>query len=103
MTLADVDVLGKVANISGVLDDGGSGGDMVSYATEQIAKRALRSPAQLKAEKMDMYVQGIDPNVATLRSVALQHKIAMSREIAWKHKEARRENYFHGVLKGWFR
>lgn len=53
-------------------------------------------------EKRGFHVSALDPNVASLRSVALHRKIEMTRATNYERREKAEEVYLRGHLKGWF-
>lgn len=79
-----------------------SSGSDKSWVKDQLKRFLGKSAAQIAYEKRETHVSRLDPNVACLRSVALGHKIEMTRNIHYERRERSHEAYLRGHLKGWF-
>lgn len=73
-----------------------------SWAKNALKRLIGKTAEQIAYEKRDLHIGMLDPNVACLRSVALRHKIEMSRDITYVRRERLQETYLRGHIKGWF-
>jgi hypothetical protein len=104
MTLADTKLrsLGLASGHAGVLDEPQAARSRAEWARQQLKQLAGFTPDQQEMRRRQFYLEGIEADVAPLRSVALAHKIRMSREIAWRRSEKTQRAYLNGLIKGWW-
>ena len=76
--------------------------DQKSYAKQALARFMGKTPLQRAREKATHYVDGLDPEVACLRSVALHSKVRMTRAITYERSQLREKTYLEGILAGWW-
>ena len=76
--------------------------DPKTYATKELARFLGKTPTQRAREKADHYVNGLDPEIAVLRSVALPAKIRMTRAVDYERSVRNRKTYLEGILAGWW-
>lgn len=73
-----------------------------SLAKEALKRFLGKTAEQIAYEKRHYHVAMLDPNVGSLRSVALRHKIEMSRAIGYAKRERLEEANLRGHIKGWW-
>lgn len=81
------------------------GGALPVHSSTQWAKDGLkgllnRSKADHEREKRRMYIETLDPNVASLRSVALHRKINMTRDAMYERSLHSEKDYLQAVIDG---
>lgn len=94
----------------GIVRGGGSGieaadapaCDAKDYAKRGLAKLLGKSAAQIARDKRDTYIDGLDPCIASLRSMALGAKVRLQRDINYNRRRNRDEERFRGILAGWW-
>lgn len=69
------------------------------------AKQRLKKLLGWGSEAREMrrrryWLEGLEPDVAALRSVALSQKVRISRRIAFERDEAQQKTYLEGVIAG---
>ena len=107
MTMADLRAPG--VSLNSVMGDapksiGECDRDPVSvkeYAQSSLKKLLGKSARRIAFEKRTRWIDGLEPDVAGLRSVSLQHKIKMSRERAYDRAERIDEDTLRGRIAGW--
>lgn len=111
MTVADLELRGM-----GVMRGALSGIDraedaqsdaVVGWRRADWARHRLKELARLgkldaSMRKSRFYLDGLEPSVASLRSVALSAKIRMSRDMAFARSEEQERSYLEGIIKGWW-
>jgi hypothetical protein len=98
---ADLSLKGGLLS-SGAADIGGAIGDTSSRQWEKDRLKGLlkRSKADHEREKRRMYIETLDPNVASLRSVALHRKINMTRDAMYARSLHNEKDYLQAVIDG---
>lgn len=76
-----------------------SGAD-ADHAQRQLSKLMGKSASAIERERKTYHVSGLDPDVATLRSVSLGRKIEMSRHRQYDRDQRDRQGYFEGIIAG---
>lgn len=106
MTLSDLNLRqAGVAMLGSGLEAAGSQcvpADPKTYATKMLERLMGKTPVQIAREKADYHINGLDPEIASLRSVALQSKIRMTRAADYERSVRTRKTYFEGILAGWW-
>lgn len=75
-------------------------GSNTGWAVDGLKKLAGRTVADHVKAKRGQFVSALDPNVASLRSVALHKKIAMTRDIAYEASLRNEKDYLQDVIDG---
>lgn len=78
-----------------------SGYSSAQIAKDTIAKLTGKSEEQKKSEKMRQCISHLDPSIASLRSVNMQTRIKMSRDMEWERHNNNEIDYWRGIMKGW--
>ena len=103
MTVADLSVGSHGAQFaSGYAVTGGNPSSQSSWAKEALKKMAGKSAQQIAYERRKYQIGHLDSGVASLRSVALRHKIQMTKNIAYERDQDMEKTWLQGQIKGWF-
>ena len=106
MTPADLNLgrLGISAGLGGQpgLVGSGTASGHTSWAKDRLKQISGLSKIEKEMLKRQAYFNDLDPQVASLRSVALVHRIRMSRDISFERSEEREKSYLQGVIEGWW-
>lgn len=74
----------------------------IAEAIKQKAKY-LAMPQQMRDhQKKNIWMDGLDPNIAACRSIAMTSKIRISREIAYKKQDEHKRSWFDLVIGGYY-
>ncbi len=79
-----------------------SPGSNVSWAKDRLKQLVGLSKIEKEMRNRQAYVGDLDPQIASLRSVALHHRVRMSRDISFERSEEREKSYLQGVIEGWW-
>ncbi len=72
----------------------------VEHAKQRL-KQLIGWGSEARAMRRRRYwLDGLEPDVAALRSVALSQKVRISRRIAFERDEATQQSYLEGVIAG---
>lgn len=102
MTMADLRFPGIAGNAVGALGGPVASGPDRGWAKTQLAKLIGQSAKELEVRKTRYWCDGLSPDVAVLRSVALPRKIAMSKERQFEASLRNERGYLEGVIAGWW-
>ena len=106
MSLSDLSLrLAGMGVLSGAPEGGGCVDGAInnrSYAKEALARMMGKTAHQRAKDISGQYVDGLDPEIAGLRSVALHTKVRMTRVSNYERSEKRALSYWEGVLAGWW-
>lgn len=105
MTLADVRLTSAGMGVPG----SGYGSSIAattvsngSWASDALKRLIGKTAAQVDMEKRRQYVDALDPQIASLRSVALHRKVAMQRDVSYARSQDGEKGYLEGVIAGWW-
>jgi hypothetical protein len=105
MTLADLHAPGVSLNATmggiGAEPKEDYGHSAKEYAKDKLKKLLGRSAKQVALERRTKWLDGLDPEVAGLRSVTLPNKIRMSRERAYDRAMRADRDTLLGRIEGW--
>lgn len=96
MNTLDLNMMGIAADTGGV--HVASTG--VGHLKRALAKLALGDKRAEELRKRRFYMHQLDVNVASLRSVALQHKLNMSRDALYERRKRESRSYLEARLAG---
>lgn len=100
MTMADTSFAGLgLARNMGALAAGSESPDK-SWAVTSLKRLVGMSDVEVARRKRGHYVDGLDPEVASLRSVSLVHKVRMTRDRAFERRNQDERTYLEGVIAG---
>lgn len=102
MTMADLRLPGIAGNAMGSLGGPVASGPDTGWARSQLAKLVGLSAKEREGRKMRYWADGLSPDVAVLRSVALPRKIAMSKERQFEASLRNEKGYLEGIIAGWW-
>jgi hypothetical protein len=74
--------------------------DHKSWAKDALKRMVGVTAAERFRKKQQFYSDGLDPNVASLRSVSLTNRIRISRDHQFERSEERERHYLEGVIAG---
>lgn len=74
----------------------------ISWAKPALKKFIGKSARQKQMEAKRQWVDALDPQVATLRSVSLHSKIRMTRRTAYERSQEAERTWLEGVIAGWW-
>ena len=94
-----LDAMG-VAEGTGSLGMVSSMGGGVSWIKKALVKMAIGDKRAEQIRKQRFYMHNLEVNVASLRSVSLQHKISMSRDVLYERAKRQRKSYLEARLAG---
>lgn len=107
MTTADLSLskMGLAYSGVGLAQAGQAIGEGVGYDHTSWAKDALKrlvgvSAAEKLRKKQEFYSDGLDPNIASLRSISLANRIRISRDHQFDRQQERERHYLEGVIAG---
>jgi hypothetical protein len=92
--------LTNAANLGSASNGRIEGGSNAGWAFDGLKKLAGRTVADHVKAKRGQYISALDPNVASLRSVALHKKIAMTRDIVYEASLRNEKDYLQSVIDG---
>lgn len=101
MTLGDLGLDG-VSQVVGYASEPGKAGSSAASAASTLARMAMMSDAARRQQKRAHYLQGLEPDIAALRSVNLRTKIRMSRDIQFERYVREQRGYLEGIIAGWW-
>jgi len=105
MTMADLSV-GKLGlSLGSSMVSGSPAGSInetsqVGWAKDSLKKLAGVSKVERAMRKQEFYFDGLDPQIASLRSISLVNRIRISRDIQFERSEVRQRSYLEGVISG---
>lgn len=82
-------------------DTSGPINDETQWARGQLAKLAGRSREQKEHERLQFTPDGIDPELAGMRSLSLSAKVRMSRDRQYERYNERRNRNLIARIAGW--
>lgn len=78
------------------------GGGPKEWAKQSLAQLVGKSAERIAIERRRHGIGGLDPEIASLRSVALHHKIEMSRSIAYERNQRNEKSWLQAQIDGLF-
>lgn len=73
-----------------------------NWAQKELTKYLGKTAAHLALEKKQFQFNGIEPDVAALRSVSLTSKVRLSRDIAFERSQEQHKSWLEGRIAGLF-
>lgn len=105
MTTADINL--KMLGLAGAAAQRDAGPSPASdpeyaktWAAKRLAQLAMPGKRQRKMRKDRFWVDSLDPDVASLRSVSLGSKVRMSRDRQFERSERAERVYLKGIIAG---
>lgn len=102
MSMADLS-LGRagVRAVGGTMGSVELGEGRAGWAAKALAKLMGKSKEQEDFDRRRFWIDGLDAEIATLRSVSLHTKIQMTKTIAHRKGVREQKTYYQAIIDGW--